>query len=81
MHPNIESPEGSRQSLPQCFPAEITYRASDCAVSVRVIDEIQAAAVVEFARKNHFEHPAPGTVRPVYHCAAKTHANGEVLWA
>lgn len=68
-------------SLPDRFPADVTYRASDCAVAVRVTDLHQAKAVQSFAQQNNFACPAPSDVRPVYHCSAKTHPNSEVLWA
>ena len=68
-------------SLPTKFPADVTYKASDCAVAVRVTDMHQAEAVETFARQNQFACPAPSDARPVYHCAAKTHPNREVLWA
>lgn len=63
------------------FPASITYRATDCVVAVRVLDQVQAAAVESFARANNFACPASPHDRPVYHCSAKTHPNDEVLWA
>ena len=66
---------------PVQFPAEVTYQASDCAVAVRVSDLNQARAVEDFARHQQFACPAPSDARPVYRCAAKTHPNGEVLWA
>lgn len=68
-------------SLPISFPADVSYQASDCAVKVRVTDLHQAQAIQAFAAANGFAFPAPPNARPVYFCSAKTHTNGEVLWA
>jgi hypothetical protein len=68
-------------SLPDRFPADVTYCASDGAIAVRVNDMHQAMAVQAFAQKHNFAFPAPSDARPVFHCSAKTHPNSEVLWA
>lgn len=62
------------------FPASVRYLLPNMAVDVAVSDAVQAQAVEAFALENGFEVPAPAEARPVYHCIARTHENGDVLW-
>lgn len=64
----------------QATPQSVRYHASDCAVEVACATSAEADAVRAFAAASKFACPAPAEARPVYHCRAKTHANGEVLW-
>ncbi len=58
----------------------VTYQLSNMAVSVQCHSENEQDAVKGFAEKGGFACPAPSEARPVYHCTAKTHPSGEVLW-
>jgi hypothetical protein len=61
-------------------PQSVRYQASDCVVEVTCKTAYEADAVRQFASQSGFSCPAPAEARPVYHCRAKTHDNGEVLW-
>lgn len=58
----------------------VTYMLSNMAVSVQCHSIDEQDAVKSFAEKGGFACPAPTEARPVYHCTAKTHPGGEVLW-
>lgn len=58
----------------------VSYLSPGMAVRVTVHSREEAAAVKLFANASSYECPAPADARPVYHCSARTHANGEVLW-
>lgn len=62
-------------------PAPVRYLATDMAIEVAVSTAHEAQAIERFAKANGFACPAPQDARPVYHCIARTHPNGEVLWA
>jgi hypothetical protein len=59
----------------------VTYVVSQQSViAVHCATKGEVDAVTGFATANGFKTPAPEHARPVYHCNAKTHPNGEVLW-
>ncbi|MDO8277290.1 MAG: hypothetical protein Q7T63_04085 [Burkholderiaceae bacterium] len=58
----------------------VTYVVSQCVIAVHCATKAEADAVTAFATAGSFTTPAPANARPVYHCHAKTHPNGEVLW-
>lgn len=61
-------------------PDHVRYLSPGMVVHVTVHSREEVAAVEQFAKASDFECPAPADARPVYHCSARTHANGEVLW-
>ena len=59
----------------------VTYVVSQQSViAVHCATKGEVEAVTGFATAMGFTSPAPEKARPVYHCNAKTHPNGEVLW-
>lgn len=58
----------------------VTYLLSNMAVTVQCQSAHQQTAVKLFAKNGGFECPAPARSQPVYHCVAKTHPTGEVIW-
>jgi len=59
---------------------DVSYQLASMVVQVKVHSCEEVAAVEAFAHQGGFACPAPSAARPVYHCTAKTHPNGEVLW-
>lgn len=67
-------------SDPSTTSSVVTYVVSQSVVAVHCATKSEADAVTAFATASAFTTPAPANARPVYHCHAKTHPNGEVLW-
>lgn len=59
---------------------DVSYHSTTMVVQVKVHSNKESEAVKAFALQGGFACPAPAAARPVYHCTAKTHPNGEVLW-
>lgn len=66
-------------SMPHA-PVAVTYQTADHAVIVQCSTVQEQNAVRQFAKDGGFACPAPVASRPQYHCIAKTHPGGEVLW-
>ncbi len=59
----------------------VTYVVSTaCVIAVNCKTQGEADAVSQFAKEQGFTSPAPERAKPVHHCNATTHPNGEVLW-
>lgn len=70
----------SASTTAQVQPVSITYQLSNMMVAVQCSTQNEQDAVKRFAAEGGFPCPAPELTRPVYHCSAKTHPLGEILW-